>query len=51
MKVLKVAFNNCRGSGHYNVTLVDPYFQKGKQSEGIYEHDGPGEGITYLIIS
>jgi hypothetical protein len=40
---------NCRGSGHYNVTLVDPYFEKGKQVKGIYEHDGLGEGSIKQI--
>ena len=35
---------NSRGSGHYNVNLVNPYLSKGIKTDGIHHHDGLGDG-------
>ena len=35
---------NIRGTGHYNTTLINPFFEKGIQITGVFEHDGLGRG-------
>ena len=36
---------NLKEAGHYNTTMIDPFFQKGIETVGVLQHDGLGGGL------